>query len=134
MGRLSIDEIIAHCERKVQKIETMFKKEHLESDNYGIADLIQKEYWEHRQVAEWLKELKSYKDAEEQGLLWHLPCPIGTTIYEIVEEYEDIYEPNSKYLDINECAFDTWMLEYVGEYVFLTEEEAKAALKKMRGE
>lgn len=29
------------------------------------------------------KELKKYKDLEEQGLLVRLPCPIGTTVWDI---------------------------------------------------
>lgn len=35
------------------------------------------------QLAEWLEELKSYKEAEEQGLLVRLPCPVGTTVWDI---------------------------------------------------
>lgn len=62
MKRLTIDEVIQHCKRKVAKIESMFRKEHLESDNCGVADVIQNEYWEHRQVAEWLEELKDLKE------------------------------------------------------------------------
>lgn len=62
MERLSIDEVIGHCERKVQQIEKMFRREHLESENCGIADIVYKEYWEHRQVADWLKELKRLKE------------------------------------------------------------------------
>ena len=38
---------------------------------------------EHMQLAEWLEELKSYKEAEEQGLLVRLPCPVGTTVWDI---------------------------------------------------
>lgn len=50
------------------------------------------------QYAEWLEELKSYKDAEEQGLLVRLPCKVGDIVYvdstilpiEDMECYEDI--------------------------------------------
>lgn len=35
------------------------------------------------QYAEWFEELKSYKEAEEQGLLVRLPCKIGDDIYKI---------------------------------------------------
>lgn len=35
------------------------------------------------QLAEWLKELKSFKDAEEQGLLVRLPVKIGDDIFKI---------------------------------------------------
>ena len=59
--RLTIEEIIQHCKRQVQKIEKMFKKDHLENDDCGVADIIQKEYWEHRQVANYLEEIQAYR-------------------------------------------------------------------------
>ena len=31
---------------------------------------------DHEQLAEWLEELKSFKEAEEQGLLVRLPCKV----------------------------------------------------------
>ena len=42
-----------------------------------------KEYWEHRQVAEWLKELQAFKDKQEQGLLIEIPLKVGDTFWEI---------------------------------------------------
>ena len=44
------------------------------------ADYI-KDAEEHEQLAEWLEELKSYKDLEEQGLLMRLPCKVGDDVY-----------------------------------------------------
>lgn len=41
---------------------------------------------EHEQFAEWLEELKSYKEAEEQGLLVRLPVKIGDDIYRITSK------------------------------------------------
>ena len=38
---------------------------------------------QHEKLAEWLEELKSYKEAEEQGLLVRLPAKIGDDIYKI---------------------------------------------------
>lgn len=32
---------------------------------------------EHEQLAEWLEELKRYKDSEQQGLFFRLPCRVG---------------------------------------------------------
>lgn len=37
-------------------------------------------YWL-KDVAELLEELKSYKEAEEQGLLVRLPCKVGTEVF-----------------------------------------------------
>lgn len=61
------------------------------------ADYI-KDAEEHEQIAEWLEELKSYKEAEEQGLLVRLSCKVGDNVYvdsailpiEDMECYEDI--------------------------------------------
>ena len=36
---------------------------------------------QHEKLAEWLEELKSYKEAEEQGLLVRLPCKAGDDVY-----------------------------------------------------
>ncbi len=38
------------------------------------------------QEADWLEELKHYRDLEEQGRLLVLPCKVGDTVYEIIEE------------------------------------------------
>lgn len=140
MERLTMYEVIEHCKRKVQKIEAMFRKEHLESDNCGVADLIQNEYWEHRQVAEWLEQLKAYKDAEEQGLLLRLPCPIGTTVYAVVKECEgdacecyhtcDTCDWNNTHIE--EINLDIEYIDGVFEWIFLTREEAEEKLAEMQ--
>ena len=46
-----------------------------------------KEYWEHRQVKEYLEELKRYRDLDEQGLLLRLPCKVGDTVYYISDGF-----------------------------------------------
>ena len=112
--RLTIYEIIEHCKRKVRKIESMFRKEHLESDNCGVADIIQKEYWEHRQVANYLRELQQYR-------------AIGTVEeFKILKEKEERFDRNIKMFNeigleirnkaIDEFAelFKNWMFEKYG--------------------
>ena len=79
-------------------------------------------------------KLADYEDAEEQGLILRLPCPIGTTVYCIEDECEDIYIEGSDYRFVGEEIFDTWMLDQFGKTVFLTEEEAEQALKRMESE
>lgn len=54
MERLTIDEIIGHCERKTEQFELFFEKERLETTPL-ISSTI-KEHWEHKQVAEYLKK------------------------------------------------------------------------------
>lgn len=46
---------------------------------------------EHEQLAEWLEELKAYKDAEEKGMLVRSPYKTGGYVY-CVEKYLRGYE------------------------------------------
>ena len=57
--RLTIDEIIAHCERVVGRKEEINSRDFFETRDMGHYPM--KEYWEHRQVAEYLEELKQYR-------------------------------------------------------------------------
>lgn len=68
MEKLTIDEIIGHCERKTEQYERFYKREYLET--MPLTSSAIKEYWEHRQVAEYLRKLKDYEDLEEQGKEW----------------------------------------------------------------
>ena len=59
--RLSIDEIIGHCERRVAALEDIFGKEKI--TQMPIQDgVISKEYWEYKQVAAYLRELKQLRE------------------------------------------------------------------------
>lgn len=94
-------------------------------------------YWL-KDVTELLEELKSYKDLEEQGLLVRLPCPIGTTVWDICGM--DIRENVVSGLEYDKGG--KWFLwanedEYLGELnvlVFLTREEAEKKLKELKNE
>ena len=57
--RLTMQEVIYHCEETVQQIEYMHKSLY-NDDNY--EHIVSNRYWEHRQVAEWLRKLQSYED------------------------------------------------------------------------
>lgn len=59
MERLSIEEIIEHCKRKRATCEKVNGVEMLETKD--ISNTFIKEYWEHRQVAEYLLELQQYR-------------------------------------------------------------------------
>ena len=77
----------------------------------------------------WLQayfKLKDYEDLEEQGLLLKLPCKVGDTVYQI--DAERVYESEVKWIifDCNDIAFDE---RAIGVSIFLTREEAEAALK-----
>ena len=58
MERLSIEEVLGHCKRHTDRTEELNSKILLETGS--MEPVFMKEYWEHRQVAEWLTELKEY--------------------------------------------------------------------------
>lgn len=140
MGKLTIDEIIGHCERKTEQYERLFGKECLETT--PLISLIIKEYWEHRQVAEYLKKLKEYQQLEEQGRLIKLPCKVGDVVYvtepALVEAMciriqLDGYR-NGIWINAKEYPYDRWIsFKAFGKTVFLTKSEAEAKLKELRG-
>lgn len=88
-------------------------------------------------MAELRERLKYYEDLEEQGRLLVLPCKVGDTVYEIIEETV----PN-RYFYINEWKVQdvsTQSIEYADEWesydyenLYFTREEAEAALERRR--
>ena len=90
-----------------------------------------------KQLADWLEELKRYKDLEEQGRLLVLPCRVGDTVYEILEETVPnhyFYISEHKVQDVSVKAIkyaDEWE-SYDYENLYFTREEAEAALEKRR--
>ena len=65
-------------------------------------------------LVEYLKELKTYKDAEEQGLILRLPCKVGFELKFSLDFY-------------------VRRMSDFGKTVFLTKEEAEQALAEMKG-
>lgn len=124
MERLTIDEIIEHCERKTGMYEKTCDVEYLETAVMGNRI---KEYWEHKQVAEYLRKFKEYEDLEEQGRLIKLPCKVGDDVYYILGI------PNKTPCTIDKCTFELSDINKIGKTLFLTREEAEAKLKELRG-
>ena len=125
MERLTIDEIIEHCDRKTEMYEKACDVKYLETTTMNNPI---KEYWEHKQVAEYLRKLKDYEDLEEQGRLVKLPCKVGDTVYHVVQGR--IFEVSNVdlfflLLSVAENRFNN--------SVFLTKSEAEAKLKELRG-
>lgn len=104
--------------------------------------------------------LEGYKDLEEQGLLLRLPCKVGDKYYRIRKTCSESWlEPKGKHFPSshycedfcpryhNRCDGEYIVVEYVfetigqiisnqkwlGEYLFLTREEAEQKLKEMEG-
>ena len=65
-------------------------------------------------------------DADRAGRLVVLPCKVGDTVYQI--DAERVYESEVKWIifDCDDIAFDE---RAIGVSIFLTREEAEAALK-----
>ena len=127
MERLTIDEIIEHCDRKVEKYEKACGVKYLETTVMGNGI---KEYWEHKQVAEYLKKLKEYEGLEEQGRLVALPCK---EVYFIVDANNPKYALVMR-RSVRELAiYDIESIDKENCKYFSTEEKAEVKLKKLRG-
>ena len=114
-------------------------------DTYGCCFEDGEVYWL-KDAAELLEELKSYKEAEEQGLLVRLPCKVGDTVYVPTRNF--ISELRITLISVdtsNGAMYFSWMLNTgiypnldgfsgyeIGKTVFLTREEAEKKLKELR--
>lgn len=151
MERLTINEIIEHCDRKTGMYEKACDIKYLETTTMNNPI---KEYWEHKQVAEYLRKLKAYESLEEQGRLVILPCKVGDTVWDNdcgrpcaytitafsfgeCEEY--ICEPVTTkevvfyYTNSSGSITGSFAESEIGKSVFLNKSEAEAKLKELRG-
>ena len=85
-----------------------------------------------------LTKLADYEDSEEQGLLVILPCPIGTTVWDIFRmEIREITVTSIEYNDNKEYvlwAGEDELLGTLNEAVFLTREEAEKKLEEIQND
>lgn len=134
MERLTLEEAIVHAKEVAEK---NYRGADFESIDYIDDDIKTnciKCAEEHMQLAEWLEELKSYKEAEEQGLLVRLPCPVGTTVWDIcgMDIRENVVcgiecgKNGKQFLWANH---DEWLGE-LNDLVFLTHEAAEKKLEE----
>ena len=110
----------------------------------GLLALFYRNLWA---MADLRERLVEYEDLEEQGKLLKLPCAVGDMVYEVQELRKRIQAYTIIAIHISNCGnLYGWELkdgkgvysnvngfsEYaVGKTVFLTKEEAEAALKEM---
>ena len=140
MERLTLDEAIKHAKEvaKTNRAEATYNFPNLKEYYDNCSECTN----QHNQLAEWLEELKSYKEAEEHGLLVRLPCKVGDTVYKITRfcsggirdcgySYEcsecPEYKPFIEYIE-----FKITILKDIGKTVFLTREEAEKKLEEMK--
>lgn len=100
------------------------------------------------------RKLKEYEDLEEHGRLIKLPCKVGDRVYQINENFlepctveviflADYKDKDGNFCNMAEIHYDRDDCPYVstemyftdiGKTIFLTESEAEAKLKELRGE
>ena len=126
--------------KRLRKIESRLRKHAPTNKEFGVeARACKRTADEYGKIADWLEELKRYKNLEEQGQLLILPCKVGNMVYEIIEE-----TVSNRYFYINEWEVqdvsmgavkyaDEWE-PYDYENLYFTREEAEAALERKRGE
>lgn len=140
MERLTLDEAIKHAKEvadmNYNDAEKFDSNDSVE--NYMKANCI-KCAEEHEQLAEWLEELKSYKDLEDQGLLVRLPCKVGDTMYDIVGKPLRIVEHKVDAFHIDKKGFHLQIINGVLEKkqeakVYFSREEAEKKLDEMKNE
>lgn len=124
MERLTLEDAISHAKEVAEKNYRGADFESIDSVDDDIKANCIKCAEEHEQLAEWLEELKSYKDLEEQGLLVRLPCKVGTEVYYILGI------PNKTPCTIDKCVFGLSDIDKIGKSLFLTREEAEKKLEE----
>lgn len=150
MERLTLDEVIKYIKEVVQKNRRNKEKNTIVIPNSFISSADCAEKYE--QVAKWLKELKSYKEAEEHGLLVRLPCKAGDMVWDNYFGYPESYEIKAfsygycdSYVepDIEDQIIfyhenysgsitGAFPMSEIGKTVFLTREEAVNKLEEMK--
>lgn len=146
MERLTLEEAIKYIKEVVRKNRKNKEKDTIVIPNSFISSADCAEKYE--QVAKWLKELKSYKEAEEQGLLVRLPCKVGTEVFCYFPGDSHYTKCQIKKIEICQSIFGNicYFAESVaqrgrccryydnefGKFLFLTREEAEKKLEELK--
>ena len=141
----------AILEEKINRLRAAEKRlrKHLSADEFGVVRRTAEGFG---QEADWLEELKRYRDLEEQGRLLVLPCKPNSDVFIIRKRYTKcshenvpfeersclgcIYECDSRkefYIQKSKAANILWIVDNIHEFgdtVFLTYEEAEAELMR----
>ena len=142
MERLTLDEAIKYT-KEIARANRVEAENYIPTTGpYYNANLESANQYE--QISMWLEELKSYKEAEEQGLLVRLPCKVGDTVYVPTRNFVSELRITMVSVDMHGAYF-SWMLNSgiypnldgfskskLGKSVFLTREEAEKKLEEMK--
>ena len=135
----------------ITKLDSRIKNMHEYIEKMAFDDKAEVEFL--ASTVSYLKELREYKQLEEQGLLLHLPCKVGDTVYCIYERYTKCSENEQEFDEYScqgceclECdshkelyvqSQKAYSLDWIvsnlkrfGKTVFLTQEEAERKLIK----
>lgn len=156
---MTLDEAIKHCKKEVEYNKSITECKSI-LEKYGAESMYhscEKRKKKFEQLAEWLEELKRYRQREEMGDTLFLPCKIGSDVYCI----ESFIECKHNYL-LDKCPMDIKcgycgseeddficcehqyrvpiiihrlfnldMLDKFGKTIFLTMKEAEKKLKEV---
>lgn len=151
MEKLTLEEAIVHTKEVAEKNYRGADFESIDSIDDDIKTNCIKCAEEHMQLVKWLEELKSYKEAEEQGLLVRLPANKNKEIYIISSRWTVCSEYGLRFDEYScsgceyECdskkeyyVYPTYLsfidvttyVNQFGKTVFLTYEEAEKKLEE----
>lgn len=82
-------------------------------------------------MAVWLKKLKAYEDAEEQGLLVKLPCKVGDMVYKLWYYDGKPYKIQQHVIRTLSELCGIMEAKKLGKSVFITREEAEKKLEEL---
>lgn len=95
-------------------------------------------------ISDVCEKLGQYEDAEEQGILFKLPCKEGDTVYTIdsyidccneecklTKEECDECSDYKRFYSVKETKFQIQMIAQLGRVLFLTKEEAEQKLREL---
>ena len=111
--------------------------------NYPLYKVAQYDELDHGIICQCFNKLAEYEDLEEKGLLLRLPCKVGTSVYMVAQDCGgdtlDCMRGDCEgcpylYSFVEENKFDAYMLENIGNTVFLTQAEAEQKLKEMESD
>lgn len=154
MERLTLENAISHAKEVVEKNYRGADFESIDSVDDDIKTNCIKCAEEHMQLAEWLEELKSYRDLEEQGLLVRLPIKIGDIVWDNDFGYPQSYEIKAYsygycdsyvepyveeeivfyYENSNGSITGAFPMSEIGKTVFLTRGDAEKKLEEMKND
>ncbi|MGN1231590.1 MAG: hypothetical protein ACI4TP_06790 [Anaerotignum sp.] len=99
----------------------------------GLIAMFYQNIWA---MAELRENLKRYEDLEEKGRMLVLPCKVGDAVFMVVTKRKKYFKKELfSYVQQSRLTWHNMqrVLNCYGETVFLTREEAEAALEKMGG-